>query len=324
MHQPLTLTLLADQPLLVALVAVVLEMVLPLPASVRPSALVPLLERLARKVNYRQSPPAQQWVAGLLTPLVVLIPSVAGCWALRNLTLSETLFDLLLLCWLLEGRPLRQQLAGMLPLLRADKLVLARRQLSPLVRRETDRLSLMGICKATSEQLILRWSGQWACVLFWYLVAGIEAALVIRLLQLMTQAFSVKLPRQRLFGEPTATLYRVLSGLPAILNTLVLGMLPGGGHALRAAWRARRDWPGGAQGMLVAAVAGGLGLRLGGPRFYAGEKVRYPILGGGPGGGAEPQADSPLRVRSRLRWLAAIWLLLSLLMEGLWLYVYTR
>ncbi len=213
MHQPLTLTLLADQPLLVALVAVVLEMVLPLPASVRPSALVPLLERLARKVNYRQSPPAQQWVAGLLTPLVVLIPSVAGCWALRNLTLSETLFDLLLLCWLLEGRPLRQQLAG---------------------------------------------------------------------------------------------------------------MLPGGGHALRAAWRARRDWPGGAQGMLVAAVAGGIGLRLGGPRCDAGEKVRYPILGGGPGGGAEPQADSPLRVRSRLRWLAAIWLLLSLLMEGLWLYVYTR
>lgn len=320
MHQALTLETLVSQPLLIALVAVLLERILPLPATARPSALVPLLERLARKVNYRQSPPAQQWTAGLLTPLVVLLPSLAGCWALRNLTLSEALFDVLLLCWLLESRPLRQQLAGMLPLLRADKLVLARRQLAPLVRRETDRLSLMGLCKATAEQLVLRWSGQWACVLFWYLLAGIEAALTVRLLQLMAQAFSVKLPRQRLFGEPTATLYRLLLWLPAWLNTLVLGMFPGGGRALHAAWHCRRQWPGGAHGPLVAAMAGGLGLRLGGPRYYADHKVRYPILGVG----LEPQADSLLRVRNRLRWLTVIWLLLCLLMEGLWLYVQTR
>lgn len=67
-------------------------------------------------------------------------------------------------------------------------------------------------------------------------------------------------------------------------------------------------------------MAGGLGLRLGGPRYYADHKVRYPILGVG----LEPQADSLLRVRNRLRWLTVIWLLLCLLMEGLWLYVQTR
>ena len=96
MVSPQLITLL-EQPASLLAVALFLEWLLPIPQAFRPSALVPMLERLGHKVNRKGSPPTQQWLAGLLTPLVVLLPALLGNWALRNLSLYETLFDLLLL-----------------------------------------------------------------------------------------------------------------------------------------------------------------------------------------------------------------------------------
>ncbi|MFC3914962.1 cobalamin biosynthesis protein [Pseudaeromonas sharmana] len=310
-------TLLAS-PLPIAVLAVVLETLLPLPAGFRPSALLPWLEQLARKVNRPGHHSTQLWLAGLLTPLVVLIPALAACWALRNLSLSEGLFDLLLLVWLLELKPLGQQLNALRPLLHQDKLPLARLQLAPMVRRETRQLSLMGLSKACSETLILRWSGQWAAVLFWYLLAGIEAALCMRLLQLMNQAFSVKLARNRLFGEMSGRLYSLMVWMPAWLSVLLQGAFAGGGRAVQQALLGARQWPAQGQGALLGAVAGGLNIRLGGPRFYDGHKLRYVTLGGCQ----EPDLSTPVRVLGRLRWLSLVWWLLSALFCGLYLYVH--
>ena len=318
MYHSEALWTLLSQPLPIAVCAIALEWLLPLPAGFRPSALVPALEQLARKVNRPGHHTTQQWLAGLLTPLVVLIPALAACWALRNLSLSEGLFDLLLLVWLLELKPLGQQVSALRPLLRQDKLPLARLQLAPLVRRETRQLSLMGICKAVSESLILRWSGQWAAVLFWYLLAGIEAALCMRLLQLMNQAFSVKLQRNRLFGEISCRLYGLLCVVPAAVCVLLLGGFPGGGRALTQAWRGAAHWPSRGQGALLAAVAGGLNVRLGGPRFYDEHKQRFAVLGGQQ----EPDVTTPRRVLSRLQRLSLVcWLALALC-SGLNLYVH--
>ena len=307
---------LLEQPAILLALALLLEWILPLPSQVRPSALVPLLERLSHKVNRRGTPLTQQWVAGLLTPLTVLIPALLGQWALRNLSLSEALFDLLLLVWLLEWRPLKNESQALQHLLRANKISMARLQLARWTRRDTSRLSLMGLCKAASEMTVLRWLGQWFGVAFWFLLAGIEGALTFRLLQLMAQAFSPKLARNLRFGEFCCRLYSLMLLLPGWFATLLLGAFPGGGPALLAAFRQARGWYSSGSGALLAAIAAGLGISLGGPRFYMEQKMRYVRLGGP----REPDLQALEQVHRRLTALSVLLLFLLVGFEAIAFY----
>jgi adenosylcobinamide-phosphate synthase len=60
---------------------------------------------------------------------VVWVPCAAGLWAVRNLSLSEPLFDLLFLLLMLESRPLRELARGAAPW--QETLVVARLQVAP-------------------------------------------------------------------------------------------------------------------------------------------------------------------------------------------------
>lgn len=308
----------AEYPATLLALALLLEWLLPLPLAMRPSSLVPLLERLCRKVNRRGAAISQQWLAGLLTPLVVLLPALLATWALRNLALYPPAFDLLLLLWLLESRPLKSESLSITQLLRADKLAMARLQLTRWTRRETRTLSAMGTMKATTEMLVLRLLGQWLAVAFWYLLAGIGGALAFRLLQLMSQAFSPKLPANRLFGEPVSRLYGAALLLPGTLFALLLGLFPGGGRALRSLFTQAKRWPCVGSGALLAALAGGLNIQLGGPRLYGEAKVRLPRLGGIH----EPDVTSMEQARRRLTRLGWLLLLLALGFELLVLHAH--
>ena len=93
-----------EQPLSLLLLAMLLEWWLPIPVSWRPSALEPWLARLARKVNPKGRAAAQQQIAGLLTPLVILLPALLAYWSLSNLAVYEPALELLVLVWLLESR----------------------------------------------------------------------------------------------------------------------------------------------------------------------------------------------------------------------------
>lgn len=278
--QWIALANLLSYPTSMLLLAMLLEWLLPLPASARPSALVPLLEQLSRKVNPPNRPVGQQWLSGLLTPLVILLPTWMALWALHTLALSVALFDLVLLIWLLEWRPIDGDIRALLQLLATDKLAMARLQLARWTRRDTAQLSRMGLCKAAAEMLLLRWLGQWFGVAFWYLLGGLPAALTFRLLQLMAQAFSGKLPRNAQFAMVTTQAYRLLLWLPGYVAAMFLALFQRGGLVLKAIRRQSHHWASAGSGALLAAAGASLGIRLGGPRFYLQHKVRYPNMGG--------------------------------------------
>ena len=301
--------ILAEHPMAILTVALFLEWLLPLPVGFRPSALVPLFERLARKVNAKGNSPSQQWIAGLLAPLVILVPLVLALWSLRNLSFYEPLFDLLLLLWLLEAHPLKSQSLIIERLLKSGKSEMARLHLSRWVKRDTHTLSAMGTAKAASEMIALRLLAQWFGVAFWYLAAGIYGAFLFRFIQLLAQAFSIKRPVNRLFGELTHRLFNLLLLPPAIILALTLGCFPGGGRAIYCLFSQTKSWPALASGAFLASLAGSLDLQLGGPRLYDGEMNRLKRIGWGK----EPDATSPARVRKRLGWLGFwLWSLLVL------------
>ncbi|MGL5200129.1 MAG: cobalamin biosynthesis protein CobD, partial [Aeromonas veronii] len=117
--------------------AALLEAVIPWPSHLRLSAVTPLLTRLGRKVHRADGTPRQQVQAGMLAMLVVWVPCAAGLWSLRNLALSEPIFDLLFLLLMLESRPLRELAHATHSLATQETLPLARLQAAHWLKRET-------------------------------------------------------------------------------------------------------------------------------------------------------------------------------------------
>ena len=302
------MTALASTTAAIMVGATLLEALLPWPARFRPGATVPLLTRLGHKVYRPDGSPSQQRQAGLLALLVVWVPCAAGLWAVRNLSLSEPLFDLLVLLLMLESRPLRELAQGSRALATQETLVVARLQAASWLRRETGALSVMGLNKAVSETCVLRLVGQWAGPLLGFALAGVQGALLWRLAQLMNQAWSPKQAEFVHFGRAASALYQGLCA-PAILLLalpLALTRLRQLGSKLRLALR----WPYPAMGGLLSLLAQSTGCRLGGPRYYQGQLVRLPVFDEG----AEPDATLPRRLLHRLLLIGWGWLGLSLLL----------
>ncbi len=302
------MTALASTTAAIMVGAALLEALLPWPARFRPGATVPLLTRLGHKVYRPDGSPSQQRQAGLLALLVVWVPCAAGLWAVRNLSLSEPLFDLLFLLLMLESRPLRELALASRALATQETLVVARLQAASWLRRETGALSVMGLNKAVSETCVLRLVGQWAGPLLGFALAGVQGALLWRLAQLMNQAWSPKQAEFVHFGRAASALYQGLCA-PAILLLalpLALTRLRQLGSKLRLALR----WPYPAMGGLLSLLAQSTGCRLGGPRYYQGQLVRLPVFDEG----AEPDATLPRRLLHRLLLIGWGWLVLSLLL----------
>lgn len=300
------MTALASTTAAIMVGAALLEALLPWPARFRPGAAVPLLTRLGQKVYRPDGTPRQQSQAGLLALLVVWVPCAAGLWAMRNLSLSEPLFDLLFLLLMLESRPLRELARGSRALATQETLVVARLQVAPWLKRETGKLSVMGLNKAASETCVLRLVGQWAAPLLGFALAGVQGALLWRLVQLMNQSWSRKNPAFDHFGRAASALYQ---GLNATV-ILLLG-LPLLASRLKQAAQLLRSgalWPYPAMGMLLTLLVDKCRIRLGGPRYYRGALQRWPVIGTG----AEPDSETPRKVLNILQGCGWGWLILAL------------
>ena len=287
--------------------AALLEAVIPWPSHLRLSAVTPLLTRLGHKVHRPDGSPGQQMQAGLLAMLVVWLPCAAGLWSLRNLALSEPIFDLLFLLLMLESRPLRELAHATRSLATQETLPLARLQVAPWLKRETSKLSTMGLAKAVTESCALRLVGQWAGPLMGYALAGVQGALLWRLTQLMSQGWSMKDPAFGYFGRAASALYQGLNAPTILLLGLPL-LLP----RIRQATQLLRSgalWPYPAIGMLLTLLADKCRIRLGGPRYYQGTLQRWPVLGSGH----DPDGESPRKVLNILQAMGWGWLMLALL-----------
>ncbi|ATL92145.1 cobalamin biosynthesis protein CobD [Aeromonas sp. CU5] len=287
--------------------AALLEAVIPWPSHLRLSAVTPLLTRLGHKVHRPDGSPGQQMQAGLLAMLVVWLPCAAGLWSLRNLALSEPLFDLLFLLLIIESRPLRELAHATRSLATQETLPLARLQSAPCLKRETGKLSAMGLAKAVTESCALRLVGQWAGPLLGYALAGVQGALLWRLTQLMNQGWSMKDPAFGYFGRAASALYQGLNAPTILLLGLPL-LFPRLKQAIQLL-RSGAIWPSPAIGILLTLLADKCRIRLGGPRYYQGALQRWPVLGSGN----DPDSESPRKVLNILQAMGWGWLILALL-----------
>jgi adenosylcobinamide-phosphate synthase len=212
----------------------------------------------------------------------------------------------ILLAWTaLATRCLLDEVSAVLAALESGDLPLARVRLARIVGRDTMDLGENEIARALVETLAESACDGIVAPLFWLAVGGVPAALAYKAVNTLDSMIGHPEPPYRDFGCFAARLDDAANLLPARLTTLLVvgGAALQGGDA-RAAWHIwRRDGDLHASpnaGQSEAAMAGALGVRLGGLNFYDGLPHAGPVLG------AEGWPPGPGDVRAASRVVAAV------------------
>ncbi|UQU63648.1 cobalamin biosynthesis protein [Couchioplanes caeruleus] len=187
----------------------------------------------------------------------------------------------------LGGRTLRREAAVMAGHLERGDLGAARGRLGHLCGRDPSALDEPELARATVESVAENTSDAVVAPLIWGGVAGLPGLLGYRAANTLDAMVGHRSARYARFGTASARLDDVLNLVPSRLTgvlTIVAAPVAGGGPAetLRVWRRDRNDHPSPNAGQCEAAMAGALGVRLGGRNVYFGRTETRPFLGDGP------------------------------------------
>jgi len=186
----------------------------------------------------------------------------------------------------LGGTSLSRTGHQMADLLTAGDVAGARRLLPSLCGRDPAALDSAGLARAALESIAENTSDAHVAPVLWAAVGGVPAVLVYRGVNTLDAMIGNRSPRYLRFGWAAARFddaanfiaARVTGVLVAICAPFVGGSPAG---ALRAWRRDAARHPSPNAGVVEAAFAGALGVRLGGPTQYAHELEIRPTLGDG-------------------------------------------
>ena len=186
----------------------------------------------------------------------------------------------------LGGRSLRREATTIADQLSAGDLVAARPQVRNLVGRDTSELGADEIARATVESVAENTSDAVVAPLLWGAVAGVPGLLGYRAMNTLDAMIGHHSPRYERFGWAAARLDDLVNWVPARVAGLaaaVAAPLVGGSpaDALAAVRRDAGQHPSPNAGVVEAAFAGALGVRLGGRNVYAGRVEERGVLGNG-------------------------------------------
>lgn len=296
--------------LLSAVLGVLLDRWLGEPRRWHPLAGFGLLAQRAEGLFRRGAPghPTGNRLRGILAWGVIVLPFVTLAFLFRH-----PLIDALLLWFSLGGRSLGEHARAVADPLASGRLDDARRAVGSLVSRETASLDETAAATATVESVLENGNDAVFATLFWFCVAGGAGALLHRLANTLDAMWGYRDDRRLYFGWAAARIDDLLAYLPARFTALTYALLGRTGDAL-ACWRTQAAcWPGTNPGVVMAAGAGALNLRLGGAARYHGREEHRPLLGVGEAAQAA-DISRALCLVERGQWL---WLLFIVLGWGL-------
>jgi len=244
--------------------------------------------------------------------LLVIIPTtlLAVLLGLAN-DMAAGFAAVLVLYFCIGGRSLAEHARAVMQPLDGGDLVTARERLGRIVSRDTANLDEQSVTNASIESVLENGSDALLAPIFWFAVAGAPGALCYRLANTLDAMWGYRNPRYQYFGWTAARMDDWFNWLPARCCALAYALA---GHC-RTALRCWHVQAPGCEspnaGPVMAAGAGALGLRLGGPATYDNEPRWRPQLGEGKL--ARPQ---DIERTLRLLWHATgIWLLVIVACE---------
>ncbi|HVD81038.1 MAG TPA: cobalamin biosynthesis protein [Propionibacteriaceae bacterium] len=200
----------------------------------------------------------------------------------------------------LGGRSLSREAATVAGQLADGRLVAARGQVRHLVGRDTAELSPEEVARATVESVAENASDAIVAPLLWGAVAGLPGMLGYRAINTLDAMIGHRSSRYRRFGWAAARLDDLANWVPARLAALAAAAwapLVGGtaGNAMAVVRSDAGQHPSPNAGVVEAAFAGALDVRLGGQNAYHGAVEDRGLLGNG-----RPVAVADIARASRL------------------------
>ena len=152
-----------------------------------------------------------------------------------------------------------------------DGLPEGRLAVSMIVGRDPSELDEPAVARAAVESAAENFSDGVIAPAFWYLIGGLPAMLAYKAINTADSMIGRRSERYRAFGWASARLDDLVNLIPARISALLIAAAaPAQSRALATAWRDARKHVSPNAGWPEAAMAGGLGVSLGGPRRYEG------------------------------------------------------
>ncbi|WP_387466774.1 adenosylcobinamide-phosphate synthase CbiB [Photorhabdus sp. RM323S] len=185
---------------------------------------------------------------------------------------------------LLAGRCLSDAALALHGVLQQGSLDESRQQLSWIVGRDTSQLDAPQITRAVVETVAENSVDGVIAPLFFLMIGGAPLAMAYKAVNTLDSMVGYKTPEYRAIGYVSARMDDLANWLPARLSWLLLSAAAwfirvDFRQALRIGWRDRYQHVSPNCGWPEATVAGALGIRLGGPNDYFGERVDKPWIG---------------------------------------------
>ncbi len=224
------------------------------------------------------------------------------------------------MCWqLVAARDLVRESRAVQTALDAGDIEGARRAVSMIVGRDTDKLDRDGICRAAVETVAENTSDGVIAPLFWMGLFGAAGGFFYKAVNTMDSMIGYKNEKYLLYGRAAAKLDDIVNFLPSRLSALLmilvcplLGLDGKNAYRIFRRDRHKHESPNSAQTESVC--AGALGLRLAGDAYYGGVLHKKEFIGD-PVRAIEPR---DIERAGRLMYLASFaMLLLILLLRGM-------
>jgi adenosylcobinamide-phosphate synthase len=240
----------------------------------------------ALEAGLNRGPPLRRRLCGVVTTALLLSGSLALGAALQAALLALPFLGfgvLALACSSLLAQ--RSLYAHVEDVARGLEISLGdgRAAVSKIVGRDVSQLDEAGVSRAAIESLAENFSDGIVAPALWMALLGLPGALAYKTINTADSMIGHRSERYADFGWASARLDDILnlpaSRLSALLLTLAAGRRAG--EALTAVRRDARKHASPNAGWPEAAMAGALGLRLGGPRKYGEQEVLGATLGDG-------------------------------------------
>ena len=250
-------------------------------------ALIAGLERPLRAVFPKTA--KGELIAGVF--LVVLTAGISTAAAVLLLWLCAQIHPWLafaaetLLCYqLLAARSLRDESVKVYKALRDGTLHDARKAVSMIVGRDTDRLDETGVAKAAVETVAENTSDGVIAPLLFMAIGGAPLGVLYKSINTMDSMVGYKNDRYLYFGRAAAKLDDLVNFIPARLAGILLCLAArpagfDGKNAWKIFWRDRKNHKSPNSAHTEAAAAGALDVQLAGSSYYFGQLVVKPTIG---------------------------------------------
>jgi adenosylcobinamide-phosphate synthase len=232
---------------------------------------------------------SNQYLAGALFVAGLVLAAGGSVWLVLWLMqqMHPVLAALAMVYFMYAGlavRDLAREAKAVWRQLQADELLGARQQLSRIVGRDTEQLAAPEIVRATVETVAESTVDGILAPMFFAALGGAPGLWAYKAINTLDSMVGHREAPYTRFGWAAARLDDMANFVPARLGLLLFGLgtwVAGGepGRCWRIGWRDGGKHPSPNAGISEAAMAGALGVRLGGPNTYDGIEDVRPYIG---------------------------------------------